>query len=528
MGVNMIGLMKVIIIDDEPNIREGLKTLINWEKLHCTLIGEAQNGVEGIDKILLLKPDLIIVDIKMPEIDGIQLIETITRKGIGVKFIVLTGYKDFDYAKRAMECQVNHYILKPIDEDVLAQKVSEIYNSWYNDKKNQIVLNHQCQLSKEQIIKYLAMGYEAADTYIYSDGNYEELNRWYHLELPWNSYTILLIDTLEKSLNFTERALLKQHLKKLSDFNVFFETDGLIGSLVKNKNFEKHNGSLECIRKWIAMEFHKEAIIAVGLNVNELSQVSESYAYAKYLMEHRFLYGNQTILHKKSIHQQQNKELGTQYEEDTELKLYQAVCTNQQDQVNNLLEGMRGYMETSGWDSERVKAFYLHVYVSVMTSLVEHQHGLLEREFLNPKVFETFYQQSNLLKLHGFIKYQLLTICGYIEEMKPQNTLEKVIDYIKHHYQEDLKIETLSKLFHYSSNYLGKRFKKETGQSLNSFVDELRLNEAQNLLRNSELKIYEISQITGFHDPDYFTAKFRKRTGLSPSDYRALSDNLQQ
>jgi len=525
MGVNMIGLMKVIIIDDEPNIREGLKTLIDWEKLHCILIGEAQNGVEGIDKILLLKPDLIIVDIKMPEIDGIQLIETITRKGIGVRFIVLTGYKDFDYAKRAMECQVNHYILKPIDEDVLAQKVSEIYNSWYNDKKNQIVLNHQCQLSKEQIIKYLAMGYEAADTYIYSD---EELNRWYHLELPWNSYTILLIDTLEKSLNFTERALLKQHLKKLSDFNVFFETDGLIGILVKNKNFEKYNGSLECIRKWIAMEFHKEAIITVGLNVNELSQVSESYAYAKYLMEHRFLYGNQTILHKKSIHQQQNKELGTQYEEDTELKLYQAVCTNQQDQVNNLLEGMRGYMETSGWDSERVKAFYLHVYVSVMTSLVEHQHGLLEREFLNPKVFETFYQQSNLLKLHGFIKYQLLTICGYIEEMKPQNTLEKVIDYIRHHYQEDLKIETLSKLFHYSSNYLGKRFKKETGQSLNSFVDELRLNEAQKLLRNSELKIYEISQITGFHDPDYFTAKFRKRTGLSPSDYRASSDNLQR
>jgi two-component system response regulator YesN len=101
-----------------------------------------------------------------------------------------------------------------------------------------------------------------------------------------------------------------------------------------------------------------------------------------------------------------------------------------------------------------------------------------------------------------------------------------VIDYIKHHYQEDLKIESLGKLFHYSSNYLGKQFKKETGQSFNSFVDELRIKEAQNLLKNSELKIYEISQLTGFHDPDYFTAKFRKLTGLSPKDYRALSNNL--
>jgi two-component system response regulator YesN len=522
----MIGFMKVMIIDDEPNIREGLKTLIDWEKLHCTLVGEAQNGVEGIDKILLLKPDLVIVDIKMPEIDGIQLIETITRKEIPAKFIVLTGYRDFDYAKRAMECQVNHYILKPIDEEVLAQKVSEIRDCWYNDKKNQIVLNQQCQLSKEQIIKYLIMGYERLDTFVYSESNYEELNQWFHLELPWKSYTVLLIDTIDKGLNFTERAMLKQHLKKLSDYKVFFETEGLIGILAKNKNFEKHDGSLECIRKWIAMELHKEAIITVGLNVNELSEVNGSYAYAKYLMDHRFLYGNQTILHKKLIHRQQNKVLSTQYEEDTELKLYQAVCTNQQNQVNNLLEGMRCYMETSGWDSEKIKAFYLHVYVSVMTSLVEHQHGLLEREFLNPKVFEAFYQQSNLFKLHGFIKYQLLTICGYIEEMKPQNTLGKVIDYIKHHYQEDLKIEGLGKLFHYSSNYLGKQFKKETGQSFNSFVDELRLKEAQSLLKNSELKIYEISQIIGFRDPDYFTAKFRKLTGLSPTDYRARLKDL--
>ncbi len=516
----MIWTMKVMVIDDEPNIREGLKTLIDWETLHCTLIGEAQNGVEGIEKIRLLKPDLVIVDIKMPEVDGIQLIETITHMGMETQFIVLSGYQDFNYAKRAMECHVNHYILKPIDEDLLALKVKEIYSYLQNKLIKQKDLENQIKLSKEQMIKYIVMGHETAEPYLNSATGYEELNRWYDLKLPWLSYTVLLLDTLEAGMNFKERNSMKQHLNRSGTYSAFFETDGLIGILVKNQDLDKHCESLQLLRNWVLKQYQKEAVITIGIAVNELKEIGKSYTFARYLMDHRFLYGNQKILQEKTLLLLQNNKHNDSYEADTEVKLYQSVCTNQQNQVNNILEDMRGYMESSGWDTERVKAFYMHVYVSVMTSLIEHQHGLLEREFLNPKVFETLYQQSNLFKLHGFIKYQLLTICEYIEDMKPQKTLEMVLDYMKHHYQEDLKIEALGKVFHYSSNYLGKQLKKETGKTFNALLDEVRLKEAQKLLCKPELKIYEIAQITGFHDPDYFTAKFKKYFGLSPKEYR--------
>lgn len=518
----MIWTMKVMVIDDEPNIREGLKTLIDWETLHCTLIGEAQNGVEGIEKIRLLKPDLVIVDIKMPEVDGIQLIETITHMGMETQFIVLSGYQDFNYAKRAMECHVNHYILKPIDEDLLAVKVKEIYSYQQNKLIKQKDLENQIQLSKEQMIKYIVMGHETAEPYLNSATGYEDLNRWYDLKLPWLTYTVLLLDTSEAGMNFKERNLMKQHLNRSGTYSAFFETDGLIGILVKNQDLDKHCESLQLLRNWVLKQYQKEAVITIGIAVNELKEIGKSYTFARYLMDHRFLYGNQKILQEKTILLLQNNKHNDSYEADTEVKLYQSVCTNQQNQVNNILEDMRGYMEASGWDTERVKAFYMHVYVSVMTSLIEHQHGLLEREFLNSKVFETLYQQSNLFKLHGFIKYQLFTICAYIEEMKPQKTLEMVLDYMKHHYQEDIKIEALGKVFHYSSNYLGKQLKKETGKTFNTLLDEVRLQEAQKLLCQPELKIYEIAQITGFHDPDYFTAKFKKYFGLSPKEYRAL------
>ncbi|ROR30387.1 two-component system response regulator YesN [Mobilisporobacter senegalensis] len=514
----MIWKMKVLVIDDEPNIREGLKTLIDWERLQCILVGEAENGEEGLEKILLLHPDLVIVDIKMPEIDGIELIERLTRKEIETEFIVLSGYQDFGYAKRAMECGVNHYILKPIDEDLLEHKVIDIYTVWKNKKMNELALKRQCQLSKEQMIKYIALGHEDVESYM-TDMNYEELNRWYELDLPWKFYTILLLDGI-CGLDFKERHLIKKALAQLGDYRLSFESEGLIGILVKNKNYSNNYGSLFFLRERINKLIRKEVLIAVGITVDSLDEVGQSFAFAKYLIDRRFLYEDQNILHKQMTLKHNNAEQNTSYAENGEMKLYQAVCTNQQDEVNDLLEGMRGYMETSGWDSERIKAFYLNVYVGVMTSLVEHQHGLLEREFLNPKVFEEFYHQSNLFKLHGFIKFQFLTICEYIDEMKPQNTLGKVIDYIEHHYKEDLKIETLSKIFHYSSNYLGKQFKKETGKSFNSFLDDLRIKEAEKLLGNSKLKIYEIAQITGFHDPDYFAAKFKKHMGISPKEYR--------
>ncbi len=514
--------MKVLIADDEPNIREGLKTLVNWENLQCRLVGEAQNGEEGMEMILSLQPDLVIVDIKMPEVDGLELIERITGQGMDTRFIVLSGYRDFDYAKRAMECKVNHYILKPIDEQLLEQKICEIYAEWAEHKKRQAALEQQCRLSREQVIQYLSIGHEAVDSFLYSTGGYGELNRWYELGLPWQSYTILLVDAWESKLSFPERNLVKQLFHETEKQYRCFEIDGMVGVLVKNRHFDRQSGSLSLLRDRIVGRIDREIMIAVGITVEELDEVRKSYAYARYLMDNRFLYDNLSILREEAIGQGREEQPQATYREDVQERLYQAACTGQPAQINFLLEEVRSHMERCRWNAEKIKAFYLHMYVSVMTSLIKNQHGILEQEFLSPKIFEGFYQQSNLLKLHGFIKYQFMTICSCLEQRKPQNTLGKVINYMEHHFREDLTIEALGIIFHYSSNYLGKQLKKETGKSFNTIMDDLRIKEAQRLLENPGLKIYEVSKMSGFHDPDYFAAKFKKLSGLSPKEYRAM------
>jgi len=123
-------MQKIMIVDDEPFFIEGLKVLIKWQELGFSICATAQNGEEAITKILETKPDIVLTDIKMPEIEGIEVIRRCVKElGVKAKFVIISGYDDFTYAQNAMKYGVNHYILKPVDEDSLIEALREIQNS---------------------------------------------------------------------------------------------------------------------------------------------------------------------------------------------------------------------------------------------------------------------------------------------------------------------------------------------------------------------------------------------------------------
>jgi len=120
-------MLKIIIADDEPFFIEGLKVLIDWEKNGYEIIGLAYNGEEAIEKIIAQKPDVVLTDLRMPEIEGLEIIRKCVKElNLKLKFIIISGYDDFSYAQKAMKYGVNHYILKPVDEETLLNALSEI------------------------------------------------------------------------------------------------------------------------------------------------------------------------------------------------------------------------------------------------------------------------------------------------------------------------------------------------------------------------------------------------------------------
>jgi two-component system response regulator YesN len=120
-------MYKVLIVDDEPIIREGMKKIINWNIYGYKVIGDAENGLDAYNKILTLNPDLCIIDIKMPEMDGLELISKIKECEINTKIIILTGYPEFEYAQKAIDLGVESYILKPVDPNILIEKIKKVY-----------------------------------------------------------------------------------------------------------------------------------------------------------------------------------------------------------------------------------------------------------------------------------------------------------------------------------------------------------------------------------------------------------------
>ncbi|MDE5577897.1 MAG: response regulator, partial [Oscillospiraceae bacterium] len=133
-------MLKVLLVDDEPNVRHGVKMMIPWEELGLEVIGEAEDGDDGLSKIMSLKPNIVIADVKMPGMSGIKMIEAATKNGYNGKCLILSGYSDFTYAKEAMSLGVKGFILKPVDEDEMIEALKAICEEIQTEKKNKAAM----------------------------------------------------------------------------------------------------------------------------------------------------------------------------------------------------------------------------------------------------------------------------------------------------------------------------------------------------------------------------------------------------
>jgi len=148
-------MIKVLIVDDEPVVRRGLKTVINWESFQCNICGEAANGIEGIKQVQALEPDIVMVDIKMPEMNGLEFIKKIKALGYNCKFIILSGYSDFQFAQNAIKLGVDAYLLKPIEEEELIGLIKRFIQEIHENKIIKEVLNSGTKLKESNLIKLL-------------------------------------------------------------------------------------------------------------------------------------------------------------------------------------------------------------------------------------------------------------------------------------------------------------------------------------------------------------------------------------
>lgn len=515
-------MYQVLLVDDEPAIREGLRTLVDWRQLGFAICGDAANGREGLEACGRLKPDVMLVDIRMPGIDGLQMIEEIRRLSLSCKVLILTGYSDFQYAKRAIDNQVDGYLLKPVDPDELQERLLRLRQKISDERAAMERLESSRSLEKEQLLRRMLtednVDWERPD-------NADWLSE---LKWPWKSCRVLLIGTEpEGEWQVPARRSLMARLRESIEgrgLGCVCAVDEYAAVLLKDVTLAYAKPLLEEASASVRAEFGQDPFVCAGYEVRRAGDVRRSYEAAIKLAKFRFLFrdGNELLIEGSECLAHLESSGGEASEDrngDAEaVRLAYAIEAGNKSVIRELLEASGRRDVRQMLPEAEIKSRYAVLYAEVVHRLAHAGGGIRRTSNLTTQRQE-LNECRSLKSLLGELGDRLCELADAMQTEQPGGPLRGIIDFIQRHYDEDLKLETLAETFHYNSGYLGKLFKQQTGQSFNTYLDLIRIEKAKELLRQ-DYKVHQVASRVGFANVDYFHAKFRKYVGQSPSYYR--------
>lgn len=512
----------VFISDDEVSIREGLKCIIDWESLGFSICGEAGNGSDALSEILAKQPNLVLMDIRMPKMQGIDVIVAARERGFTGKCILLSGYSDFGYAQTAIRYGVDYYLTKPIDEDDLLESITKVKNVLDQESLNDKYVNQYKLRAKNVILQELLTSTSSddnsalspedmkqlnLDTDVYQIVIYENFNRKIS-DMAYNFADLLKItnkgnQTFEYiNISAMDIILLKGDfaLKKFQDFLVHYEN-----------NPPQKGSPLDSL------------FLAFGKPVHNLNEICLSYNDALSLINRRFfcLQGQHTLGYEELPSLNTKAEtLSNEKKQEYANQLTDHLQTFNRKKVAETLFQLNEYLYNVKDSIDDIKLFLVDLYLQIKEKL-NHIYTTIDIPFpTNSAIIDLIEKKYYLYEIIRYFSEQFEMIMNATGNSSRDSIIDDIIYYIDHNYQNNIKLESIAPLFGYNSAYLGKIFSKTVGVNFNSYVDYIRINHSKELLLQNKLKVYEISEVIGYKNVDYFHKKFKKYVGVSPAEFR--------
>jgi two-component system, response regulator YesN len=505
-------MFKVLIIDDEPLVREGLKTIIDWQDLGFYICGEGTDGKDGLKKIFDLDPDLILADIKMPGLNGIELVEKAREEGYGGKVVILTGYSEFEYAKKAIRLDVKSYLLKPIIESELIEIVEKVRDELQLERQREIQLNSSTSYLREQVVKDIATGradFDNLDMDIALCGLNYDFNLYHIAVIGIISNPGKVSEDVKAVRTFIEECMAGENMD-------MFLVEDITGIIYKGIDLEEIIRGLRYLHKQLKEGKGISVFTAVGRGVSELCRLEVSYRDARFISERRFLYEDLDIAVWEHINNSRTADKDLSFDAGG---IYTCIEIGDSEKLDKIFSDMEEFFKQSELPVDKIKGICVNCIMELKEKFVvsypDHKDSFLSNEV----IVNNIYSKRNLRILLDYIKSEFNSVSKQINNSTPENTMKRIVNYIEKNYSKDLKLEVLAGVFGYNSSYLGKAFKNFTGISFNTYLDKVRIENAKSLLEDN-LKVYQVSEKVGFRNINYFYSKFKKHVGISPQEYK--------
>lgn len=509
--------MKLLIADDEYDVREGIRYLLDWSKLGMYICGEGKNGQDTLNQIIKLQPDIVLLDIRMPKMSGLEIVRRAKEQGFQGKFIILSGYSDFSYAQEAIRSGVSCYLLKPVDEEELEQAVIEAKNTILDEQNTQKKMIQYRTKARDSILKDI----------LYDRANYQLLDST-DLFLDATVFQIVLYtnynqDSFQTTWDFADilRIANRNH-NSLDYINV------------DNRHIIILKGELALLRFQELVAHYishpqkgsplDSLFLTYGRPVYRINQIHQSFEDSCSLMKRRFFcHYNQHVLGYLDLPSTDFSNNPPHLKENTySQRIADYIQSSNRSMLSTTMDELRQELYDSNADIYILKHYLSDILIQIK-NIITRTYGNLEIPFAdNTTIINTIAEKYYLYEIFDFFHVQFEICMNSMESPSRENVLDNILQYIDHNYKENLKLGSIADLFGYNSSYLGKIFSKVTGKSFNAYIDSMRIETSKELLRDNSCRIYEVAQKVGYSNVDYFHKKFKKYTGMSPAEYRRL------
>lgn len=530
-------LIKVVIVDDEYLERNLLKKCIDWTSLNMEMVGEAQDATEALDLICRESPDVLFTDIQMPGTDGIGLSELALKKFPEIHVVVITGFDKFEYAQRSIKAGISDFLLKPIDGEEVQKTAVKLKERIENDRKS---MQEEIELKNQLYdnLPYLRERFFNELMFGEVDGVREKMS-FLGIHFENAVFQVALFEIVPEAVPPDEesRFLLSIRVRKrINDFFqswkntfVFAHTTNRIAILNNDSKIDLYE-QCEILLKQISEELTSHFCIGLGSMKKQVDEICISYKDALEAVHYRIALGNNKVILYDTIRFPYRAEsLNSKgYVEQLNFYIKTGLTDKIQDTIQKICEGI-DLKKASALEALRMTA--MNISLSIFRSMAEA--GLEPDEIYrfqiqtNSRVFQlqTLPETEELLNETAS---KCLDLLDQRHDSQISGLIEVVKNYLRENYMNsDFSLPDLAAKLYFNPSYLSRTFKKKAGVSFTEYLMEVRMTKAAELLRNGELKAFEIAVAVGIPDPNYFSTCFKKYTGVSVSQYRK-SLNIQE
>jgi len=540
--------MKLLVVDDEKIVRIALSTIIDWSEHDFQFVGAASNGAEALKLIEQSSPDIIITDLKMPEMDGLELIRTLHERQYAGKYIVLSNYDEYASVREAMRLGASDYMLKmTIEPSELLAILQKLRNSLLEERKQQATNNqlvrqlHESQNQQRiQLLKeYLQESDLIADTLerdIKAIGFHDAAAIGRLLLIHMSEYENVMVNGKlrdKKLFLFSLENILKETLAGCEQIDLIELGEGLYLVIALDTRSASDD------QKWLLLAGKTIQLLAMYLNIHlsvtlssqfsGIHALREQYLQALLAASADFYEGPDVVIEASKM--VITPYLASDIELDWSEKLKLAVEEGNVERLEEVLANIIAYATEVKWDPASLKRYYIALlgdldkeylkweqqYTAV---LAEDMHAVQK---LSLFYFEALTKAATVEEFMLAAQKALQSACSRLQDMKDKRYRKEVlqlIELIEHNTDKKMSLEQLASEVNMHANYMCRVFKQDTGKSIVQYWNELKISKAAEYLKQPDVRVKEAAAYVGIDDPFYFNRLFKKIIGISPTEYR--------